>query len=135
MSIRMPKLSVVCGPSKKHGVHQLAPDRFYGTESGGLQKATVCSTKTNDRQAIESQKRLKVDGRGHECIVSGGTRPGLLRSGFGIVPPNTFGMVQQRNATALKPMLLERVRTARQDTRLCVLPLGSGDASMVRRAL
>lgn len=34
-----------------------------------------------------------------------------VASGFGIVLPNTFGMVQQRNATALKPMLLEGVQT------------------------
>jgi hypothetical protein len=44
-------------------------------------------------------------------------------------------MVQQRNATALKPMLLEEVQTMGKDTRLYVLPRGGCDKGMVRHVL
>lgn len=41
-------------------------------------------------------------------------------------PPNAFGMDQQRNAVALKPILLEDIQMTREDTRLCALPLRKG---------
>lgn len=58
----------------------------------------------------------------------------MLRSGFGAAFSNAFGMVQRRNAAALKPMLLEDVR--QRQRRGCVrFPLVSTDVGMVRQVL
>lgn len=109
--------------------------RLDGTERRWLQETTGYGVKMTDRDATEWQKMLEVVERDLWIYRARRYMTRVAAEWVWQCAPKHVWHASARNATALKPILLEGDQTTCKRTRLSALPPGSCDAGMVRQVL